>query len=171
MSGIMSRGTLFLVIGLSVSCGGKVIFDTGGTMGSGGNTQSQSHSSTTGSVTTGPVQGSPLIACGMNQCTTNADQECCATPVGDSCVPISAKCVGVAMHCSSVANCVGDEVCCTYAMNNSISSDCIKKPLCTNQQLCAMSSECLNGAICVDGPNGIRFCQPAVPGTSGNGGG
>lgn len=168
----MSRGILLLALGLLVSCGGKVIFDTGGTMGTGGSgqSQSQSHSSTTGSVITGPAQGSPLIACGMDQCTATADQECCANPDGAICEPINAKCIGTAMHCSSVANCVADEVCCSHAMDNRLYSDCMQKPLCTNPQLCATSSECLNGKTCVADPHGIKYCQP-TPGTSGTGGG
>jgi hypothetical protein len=175
----MSRCFFLLVLGLSTGCGGKVIFDTGGTMGGGGAlTTGGTTTGHTGATTTGSVQTtkssttsgvSTIIACNMNAC-DGTTQECCASPGGAFCVSNNAMCKGLAMHCSSVANCPSPQKCCASPVNGNFIATCEAQCGGAGQQLCATTSECENLDECVDGPQGIRFCVPPPPGTSGAGG-
>jgi hypothetical protein len=168
----MSRLTLLAFIGLSVGCGGKVIFDTSSMTGGGGSTtttSTQSHTTATSSTnvttttthassSTGP---STIIACGMNAC-DDTHQECCASPMGAFCQQTGSPCMGLAMHCSSAANCPAPQLCCSNFANVGNTATC--QPKCTNgQQLCATTAECSNGETCADGPNGVRFCTQFIP--------
>jgi hypothetical protein len=128
-----------------------------------------------GSVTVGSTtgSGSTTIQCGMATCNGAVD-ECCASPNGAMCIPKGAPCMGLALDCSSAANCPPSEVCCAkpggmMTLTATCLPDCGSGPAVV--QLCATSAECTGGKKCFNGPDGLKFCFMPGGGTGGTGGG
>ena len=197
-----------LVVASVVACGGKTALDDlsagtagtgtgsgaggGGATGSGGVTGGSGSGSTgtSGSVSgppsAGPAPASAAITCGKTSCNL-ATQDCCIQDAsGVASCTTKGQCQGVALSCTSSANCVNGEVCCVQLDQGSQAASC--QTSCDSGpgggpgdpggdpgdpgdpgggpgdgpggafRLCASTAECAKGETCQRTPLGFGVC-------------
>ena len=103
----------------------------------------------------------PAIKCGNTTCNAQS-QQCCISQQGASCVSTGNCNGGIALSCSSSANCASGEVCCATLGGGTPSAKCAST--CGNPpqaiQVCAKKSECKPNQNCIAIPQGqgLKVC-------------